>query len=677
MSADPGTAPEAGETPAHPVAAQLGLGIDAGGTYTDCVLYDLENRRVICKAKALTTHHNLSVGIDEGLKKLALPESLQVALVALSTTLATNSIVEGKGGRPGAIVMTPLSHNTADFKWRPLKFVGGALDIRGNEQSAPDREEIAQAVRGLLEEGVDAFAVSGYASVRNPEHELLVREVIAEQCDLPVVCGHELSSRLDYLARANTAILNARLLSVIGKLLEAVRSSLSAIGVAAPIMVVKGDGSLINEQTARERPVETVLSGPAASVSGARHLTDVSEGIVFDMGGTTTDTAVLAQGLVRIHPEGATVGGWRTSVEAADIATVGLGGDSHISFNADRELLVGPRRVLPLCYLAAESEDVKAALERLDARTVTNRGNSQALEFFRLGRDHEEAVLDERSRAMLAALQEGPLSRERLARRIDLVEASLLRTEKLEDLGYIQRSSLTPTDLLHVTGEFVAWDAEAARLALNFFAGLYGAEPAALIEMVREQIVRRLCLQVIHHVSGRAFDERSALRGDDYLLDLALGGSSGGSLALSLTYHDTIVALGAPVQPFFPEVARRLNARLIIPEHAEVANAIGAVASEVVVRERAIVRPGELSAYVVHTASGKRVFEKLETAVEAARADAQRLAVERASKSGAASPRVRLDVDERRGLLADGAEELIEVIVEATAAGRPELQVAT
>jgi N-methylhydantoinase A/oxoprolinase/acetone carboxylase beta subunit len=195
--------------------------------------------------------------------------------------------------------------------------------------------------------------------------------------------------------------------------------------------------------------------------------------------------------------------------------------------------------------------------------------------------------------------------------------------------------------------------------------------------MVREQIVRRLCLQVIHHVSGRAFDERSALRGDDYLLDLALGGSSGGSLALSLTYHDTIVALGAPVQPFFPEVARRLNARLIIPEHAEVANAIGAVASEVVVRERAIVRPGELSAYVVHTASGKREFEKLETAVEAARADAQRLAVERASKSGAASPRVRLDVDERRGLLADGAEELIEVIVEATAAGRPELQVAT
>ena len=682
-------AQEAGWKPALPIQdgthGQLGLGIDAGGTYTDCVLYDLDHRQVISKAKAITTHHNLSVGIDEGLRKLQLPEGLQVALVALSTTLATNSIVEGKGGRPGALIMTPLTHNADDINWRPLRFVAGSLDIRGNELEAPDREQIAQAVRALLEEGVDAFAVSGYASVRNPNHELLVREVIAEQCGLPVVCGHELSMRLDYLARANTAILNARLLSVIGKLLEAVRSSLTAIGVAAPIMVVKGDGSLINEQTARERPVETILSGPAASVSGARHLTDVSEGIVFDMGGTTTDTAVLCQGLVRIHPEGATVGGWRTSVEAADIATVGLGGDSHITFNADRDLLVGPRRVLPLCYLAAESADVKATIERLDANTVTNRGSSQTLEFFRLGRDHEDAPLDERALALLKALADGPLSRDRLARRIGLVEGSLLRTDRLEDLGYVQRSSLTPTDLLHVTGEFVSWDVEAARLALDFFAGLYGAEPDTVIERVRDQIVRRLCVQVLHHVSGGAWAPQASdvqarhhgvMPPRDYLLDLALS-EPRGPLQVTLTYSDTIVALGAPVHPFFPEMARRLNARLIIPEHAEVANAIGAVASEVVVRERAIVRPGELSAYVVHTRAGKREFEKLDVALAAARAEAERLAVERASRSGAASPKVRLDVDERRGLLADGAEELIEVIIEATASGRPELQVAT
>jgi hypothetical protein len=292
-----------------PTAGTLGLGIDAGGTYTDCVLYDLDHRAVIAKAKALTTHHNLMLGIDEGLQALTLPDPAAVRVVALSTTLATNSIVEGKGGRPGAIIMTPLSAPGQDIGWRPLRHVAGAMDIRGDELEPPDREEIARAVRELLAEGVDAFAVSGYASVRNPEHELAVREIIRAHCSLPVICGHELSQRLDYLARANTAILNARLLGVIGKLLEAVKQSLAGLGVVAPVMVVKGDGSLINEQTACERPVETVLSGPAASVSGARHLTDIAEGVVFDMGGTTTDSAVLSQGMARLHPEGARVGG--------------------------------------------------------------------------------------------------------------------------------------------------------------------------------------------------------------------------------------------------------------------------------------------------------------------------------------------------------------------------------
>jgi N-methylhydantoinase A/oxoprolinase/acetone carboxylase beta subunit len=678
----------------------LGLGLDAGGTYTDCVLYDLATRDVLAKAKAITTHHNLMLGIDEGLRALTLPDPSAVRLVALSTTLATNSIVEGKGGRPGALIMSPLSGAGRDVPWQPLRHVSGAMDIRGDEIAPPDRDEIAQAVRDLLADGVDAFAVSGYASVRNPDHELLVREVIGQQCALPVVCGHELSQRLDYLARANTAILNARLLSVIDRLLSAVKQSLDGLGVHAPIMVVKGDGSLINEQTARERPVETVLSGPAASVSGARHLTDVAEGIVFDMGGTTTDSAVLCQGMARLHPEGALVGGWRTSVEAAQISTIGLGGDSHLAFNADRDLLIGPRRVLPISYLAAQAPQVMESLQRLDPRFITSRNNSQVLEFFRLGRDHEDTPLDERDRRLLSALQAGPLSREGLSRRLGLIEASLLRTDRLEDLGFVQRCSLTPTDLLHVTGEFTHWDVTAARRALDLFAELYGADPDTIIERIRDEIVRRLCLQVVRHAAddrvGASRDRvgaklqlgpgsrssgeagTSPLRDiGQYLLDLGLTDACPGPLQVTFTYHGTIVALGAPVHPFFPEVARRLNARLIIPEHAEVANAIGAVASEVVVREKAVVRPGELSAYVVHSRSGKREYEQLETALEAAKQEAGQLASERAARSGAAEPKLRLDVDERRALLADGQEELIEVIIEATASGRPVLEAAS
>lgn len=654
-------------------SASLGLGIDAGGTYTDCVVYDLQTRDVLAKAKALTTHHNLSVGIDESLRKLELPRPEAIRMVALSTTLATNSIVEGKGGRPGALIMSPLSGVEGDIAWRPMRFVSGVMDIRGDELEPPDPVAIQRAIRELLAEGVDAFAVSGYASVRNPDHELQVRELIRGLSDLPIVCGHELSSRLDYIARANTAILNARLLSVIRHLLDAVRASLRSLGVTAPIMVVKGDGSLIGESVALERPVETILSGPAASVSGARHLTDVADGLVFDMGGTTTDSATLRQGLVRIAPEGATVGGWKTSVEAADIATIGLGGDSHLSFNADRVLFVGPRRVVPICNLVAEHPEVREVLDRLHHNEVTNRSTPQLLEFFRLGRDHEYAPLTDRQRAMVEALQDGPLSREQLSRKLRLIEPSLLRTEDLEDLGYVQRSALTPTDLLHVSGEFTAFDVAAARQALDFFAGLYGAEPTAVIELVRDEIVKRLCLEVLRHVTGRQLTGEA----DRVLLELGLAAADRGPLAVAITYAHTLVAIGAPVHPFFPEAARRLNCRLVIPPHAEVANAIGAIASEVVVREQAIVRPGELAAYVVHTRTGKREFEKLEQAVQAAQQTAHDLAVQRAGLSGATRPQVRIDVNERRGMLADGQEELIEVHIEATASGRPELDAAT
>jgi N-methylhydantoinase A/oxoprolinase/acetone carboxylase beta subunit len=672
------TAPAALAAPcaALPDGAPVGLGIDAGGTYTDCVLYDLASQTVVAKSKALTTHHHLSLGIDEGLRQLALPDPAAVKLVALSTTLATNSIVEGKGGRPGALIMSPLSGTHSDINWRPLRHLTGAMDIRGEVLAELDPAEIRQAVRDLRAEGVDAFAVSGYASVRNPEHEQQVAAIIREECDLPVVCGHELSSRLDYIARANTAILNARLLSVIRELLEALKSSLAALEVQAPIMVVKGDGSLLNEPTALQRPVETILSGPAASVSGARHLTDVQEGLVFDMGGTTTDSAVVSQGLVRIHPEGATVGGWRTSVEAADIATIGLGGDSHLNFNTDRDLLVGPRRVLPLCALAAECPPVAEEIRRLDPQLLASRSNAGALEFFRTGRDHENAALSDREAAIVEALQAGPLSRAQLARQIGLVEPSLLRTTALENLGFVQRAALTPTDLLHVTGEFRAWDVTAAEQALSVFATLYGATPEEIIARVREIIIRRLCGEVLRHLTGQPpmADEAGA---GAALLDLALSPAASGLLQVSLTYTGTLIALGAPVHPFFPEVARRLNARLVIPPHAEVANAIGAIAGEVVVRERAVVRPGELSAYVVHSRAGKREFEELTQALQAAREDVRRLAVERASQSGAAAPLVRLDENHRRGLLADGQQELIEVIIEATAAGRPYFEAAT
>jgi N-methylhydantoinase A/oxoprolinase/acetone carboxylase beta subunit len=656
----------------HQSPAVIGLGIDAGGTYTDCVVYDLQGESVVAKAKALTTHHDLMLGINEALDRLALDHPERVRVAALSTTLATNSIVEGKGGRPGAIIMCSAVGAAPAIDWQPLRVVSGAMSITGLELAPPDRDEIERVVDELLAAGIDAFAVSGYASVANPAHELIVKQIIRERTDLPIVCGHELSSRLNYVSRANTAILNARLLPVVARLIDSVETSLASRGVQALLMIVKGDGSLISRKVALERPIETVLSGPAASVAGAKHLTGLQDAIVMDMGGTTTDTALVEDGLVTVSPEGARVGGWRTSVEAADISTIGLGGDSYLSFSEDRKLLIGPRRVIPLAYLAERHPEVRRSLLGIDAALVLERGTPGVLDFFVLGREDYVGTLDPFEARAVAALRGGPLSRHALSRRLGLVSPILLRFTRLEELGVIQRAALTPTDLLHVTGEFHAWDAEAAEHALGVFAALYGATPREMIGRVRRGIVERLAGQIINkELPGACPDDPAAW---PPLLRSAFEGN--GRLRASLKYSRPIIAIGAPVEPFFPPVAEHLGAQVVIPEHADVANAIGAITSEVVVRERAVVRPGEIINYVVHSRAGRDEYEDLPSAVESAKEHTATLALERALLAGTDSREVKHLVRERRAFTAEGDEMLVEVIVEATVAGRPELQTA-
>ncbi|MFO7948011.1 MAG: DUF1638 domain-containing protein [Armatimonadota bacterium] len=654
----------------------VALGIDAGGTYTDCVAYDFSSDTLLGKSKALTTPHDLIVGIEQALDAMPDLDTSAIRMVALSTTLATNAIVEDRGGRPGALLMAPgnLAEDAVD--WPYTRIVSGEMSVTGEPLADLDAGEIRRLVKELIQEGADAFAVSGYGSVRNPDHEQRVQDVIGEVCDLPVVCGHHLSTNLDFTSRARTAILNARLLSVISQLLDAVALALQRRGIHAPLMVVRGDGSLMNEKTARRRPVETILSGPSASVIGARFLTDISDGLVVDMGGTTTDTARVSEGLPELHDRGANVNGWRLSVEATDIATVGLGGDSHVRFDAERTITVGPRRVIPLSYLADHSQQAREQIMALDPLAVRNRSNADALDFFTLGaaadkKDH----LIESQRRMLEALADGPLSRAALARRLGLQSPRLLRTEDLEDNGYIQRSALTPTDVLHTTGEFVAWDREAATHALEVFADLYGAPPDAVAERIHETVVEKLCLQVL--LASYRLSQHDSDGCDCELcrtmLDSALSRADGQPMRVRCEFTQDLVAIGAPVRAFFPDLAEQLQAKLTIPEHAEVANAIGAVASEVIAHERVIIRPGEIGNYVVHSRDARSEYVDVERAIQAAREQASAIALRRAGEAGAPGARVRVDTDSREVRIADGSLQLVEITIDATAAGRPSL----
>lgn len=332
------------------------LGMDTGGTFTDAVLLDQDKKTILKKAKAPTTKEDLCIGIRASLEALDFEAMSDIGLVCLSTTLATNSIVEGKGCRVGLVITGKAPYG--DLPEAVIVNAGGALDITGRLREELDEDAARKAIAELKGK-VDAIAISGYACVRNPEHELTVRRIAREELGIPVVCSHELTCELGYYERTVTVILNARLIPLIKRLIADTRICLEEKGVKAPIMVVRGDGSYMESTYAMERPVETILSGPAASVKGAMFLSQLKDGTIFDLGGTTSDLAMLKNGKVDISLEGAKVGGWRTRVRAIDVFTRGLGGDSRIHISEDGEIRFGPDKIIPVSYASANglSED--------------------------------------------------------------------------------------------------------------------------------------------------------------------------------------------------------------------------------------------------------------------------------------------------------------------------------
>jgi len=242
---------------------RAGLGIDVGGTFTDVVLIDLETRQVLCSAKSRTTNQDLCLGIAKALGKLHSSLFPSINLVSLSTTLATNAIVQGSRSSIASILIGYREeHCPPEFR-KGAVLIQGGHDVKGEEAAPLNQKEVLKIIEKTRDR-VQAYAVAGYFSSRNPDHELRTKRLIEERTDIPVVCGHELSPKLNAVVRASTAILNAHLIPIIRKLLLSVRAVLSRIGVEAPLMVVKGDGSLVSEEIALWRPIETVLSGPAA-----------------------------------------------------------------------------------------------------------------------------------------------------------------------------------------------------------------------------------------------------------------------------------------------------------------------------------------------------------------------------------------------------------------------------
>ncbi|MDW7675113.1 MAG: hydantoinase/oxoprolinase family protein, partial [Bacillota bacterium] len=590
------------------------LGIDTGGTFTDAVIINLENNMILAKAKALTTRHNLAIGITEAVDKLMATELSQVSLVALSTTLATNAIVEGKGCEVGLILIGSMPDKKIPTS--NVIVVAGGHNIEGVAKAELDIEEVKKAIMNLKPK-VNAFAVSGYLSVRNPAHELAVKELIKELTDYPVVCAHQLTTTLGFHERTVTATLNARLLPIIADLVAAMEDTMKSKGIAAPLMIVKGDGTLISQSVAKDRPIETLLSGPAASLIGARELNEHSSCVVADMGGTTTDIAIINDNKLSINKEGALVGGWLTRVQAADIATVGVGGDSYITINEQGEIMVGPQKVYPIAWLAEANPNIVEELQEIRL----NRFNplfAQATDVYVFVKEPSIKLHSEVEQQVIALLKEAPHTLYKLSKILNK-DANLFSLDKLIEMGVLMKASVTPTDILHSKGELALWNGEAAAIAVAIQAKRAGLPVDDFCDKVHDIIANKIALIIFeklinekHRRQGKQLLKMQYCNSCKLLIEDLLNYDEAGELINLATYSQLpLVAIGAPVKAYFPLVAKKLGAKLEIPKHAEVANAIGAAAGNVVEKVEILVQQSSAGGYAVHTPWSRKWFSFL------------------------------------------------------------------
>ncbi|HMM06096.1 MAG TPA: hydantoinase/oxoprolinase family protein [Clostridiales bacterium] len=569
---------------------RYGIGIDSGGTFTDGVIIDLSSGEIIKAVKARTTHHELLIGIRNCLNALQAPRE-KIAAVSLSTTLATNSVVEGKGADVGTFLIG--QKEMGDIPAEEVFYIDGGHDSLGNPLTDLDMKTAQRHIEEVKSR-VSAFAVSGMMSVRNPEHELALKDFIEKKYGIPVICGHELTSALGAYERAVTATLNAKLIPVIKELIMAVKETLQKQGIDAPLMLVRGDGSLMMAESALARPIETMLSGPAASIIGARYLTGLQNAVIADMGGTTTDTAMICDGLPRVSENGALVGGFLTRVKAADIHTVGLGGDSHIRMDPKEETLtIGPQRVRPLCVAAEEYPQVLDELHFL-IRFNYHSTRFQPTEFLTLTRKgrNDCSVIPKN---IHEKLMEGPHSILYLGDRLNFNPA-FLPVDTWKEKGLVQICGLTPTDFKVWRGVADVGITEASCLGIQLTCQIYHLDP--------EKLYGDVLLRMNKLIGGILFEEIMSDRKGfaecrQFLEDEAFDpGRKNYNFSIKLNLP--VIAVGAPVQAYYPQVMNTLQSELVIPKNAHVANAIGAITGQVIEQVELLIRP-DAKGWVLYT----------------------------------------------------------------------------
>ena len=460
------------------------IGIDVGGTTTDAVL--IRNGEVYSTTKVSTEPENLLNSLLEALDAVTegvVPEELE--RVVFSTTIITNLIAEGKIDKVALLLIPGPGLNPASYTFPDSFYLKGAMDYRGREIQAVDENEVVETVNTIKELGYSRAAIISKFGQRNPAHELRIEEKFREiypECKIEL--GHKISGKLNFPRRVATSMLTSATREPYQAFVSKIKNALLERNIKAPVYILKADGGTLPVEKSVAFPVETIFSGPAASTIGALALTAEGEtSVVVDIGGTTTDLALILSGKPLLASKGAKLGGVLTHVRAFAVRSIPVGGDSVVNVvekeeNESKglmEITVGPERAGPAYCMGGKKTTPTDALR------------------------------------VLGLIEFGILERAREA--VGRIAAKLGKSE-LETASMIIDKT-TQLIVEAVNDMFLEWE----------------QEPAYRIwEVLQEKKVR----------------------------------------------PQNVVGIGGGAKGLITGIAEKLNARPVIPEHAEVGNAIGA-----------------------------------------------------------------------------------------------------
>ncbi len=664
------------------------IGFDAGGTFTDTVVLDTETKKIISSGKALTTNFELSQGIknslDLTLKDLSISDKKSIKQIIVSSTLATNSLINSNGCRVGLILigfdksilenqMLAKACNNGN-----ICLIRGGHDAEGNEKEKIDFKNIKKFIDDNNNK-FESIAIAGQFSTRNPNHENRVKEFLINKnkINLPITCSHELSYELNGPKRALTCALNASLTHIISDLLNNIELILKEKKIKAKLMVVKGDGSLIDTKTARYRPIDTTISGPAAACIGAAWLTGKKDGIIVDIGGTSTDISLLNSGHPEVSNQGARIGFWDTMVEAISISTQGLGGDSEITFEETNSILnitLGPRRIVPLSILTERFPSVLNILKKqskfpfysqTDCVFVWKKNISKNLNWLS---KIERITFEKLKINEISSLSE-----------IAANQASYGAIYRLLKYNLIEISGFTPTDAVHVLGIYNRFNTRAANLGALIISKMKN-KSGKIVFNSKEQFAKKVldklyeqsALSIFDFATKKLFNNPNNNFLNSSLFCKYVFGQNNNLAKINLELNTPIISIGASAVSYYPKIASLLNTKNITPEFFSVAGAVGAAVGSIKQTVKILITKDQNEKYRVHFPSKVKTYNNLDNAINDAKFEGNYLSKNKCILNGATKTSTKTKVQKKEIELKGNKKIFLEYNIISTTIGKIE-----